>query len=439
MSVKGLVSCLGLCLFTSLPGLSYEKNSGRVKKDSLCDSLTVQIFFRTSRSDIEPNFKNNQESISRFFAVLDSLADTESVRIDSVVLVSSSASPEGTTMTNDMLSRRRATTVERLFKEHGKQHVRFRIVSMGEDWKTLSALLRASNIKGKEKAIEVIENTPDRIFKNGRIVGSRKKSLMDLQGGAVWREMNKQLFPLLRQATLTVHYSSSTEEIQLADTQVEVREPDTLSSLLQPSSPVTEPISVSTESLIIPKRPLCAVKTNLLADAATLVNIGIEIPVGEHYSIAGMFYFPWWKSGANDITIQMLGGTLEGRYWFGSKAQKNLLTGFFAGVYGGAGYYDFQLGSLSNGEGVQGDFYVMGGISAGYAHSIGRNLRLEYSLGVGYLRSDYREYVSAKGTKYGDIKAVEYPWEKKRISGFLPSKLEVSLVWLLCVRKGGGR
>ncbi|MGN0221041.1 MAG: DUF3575 domain-containing protein [Prevotella sp.] len=404
------------------------------------DSLSVQIFFRTNHSDIEPGFKCNQEHISRFFATFDSLAKAESVRIDSVVLVSSSASPEGSVKANDMLSRRRAASVETLFREHSKADVRFRIIARGEDWETLSALLRASKIQGKEKAIEVIENTPDWVFHKGSIVGSRKKSVMDMQGGVLWREMNKHIFPLLRQATLTVHYSSSAYEIQHGDTQVqEVREPDSLSSLPQSSFPAEEPISVSTEPLPLPGKPLCAVKTNLLADAATLVNIGIEIPVGERYSIAGMFYFPWWKSRANDITIQMLGGTLEGRYWLGNRSQKSLLTGFFAGIYGGAGYYDFQLGSLSNGDGVQGDFYVMGGISAGYAHRIGRRLRLEYSLGVGYLRSDYREYESVEGTKYGDIKVVEYPWEKKRISGFLPSKLEVSLVWLFSSRKGGTR
>ena len=80
---------------------------------------------------------------------------------------------------------------------------------------------------------------------------------------------------------------------------------------------------------------------------------------------------------------------------------------------------------------------MMGGISAGYAHSIGRHLRLEYSVGVGYLRTDYRKYKPVEGTKYGDIKVMEYPWEKKRHSGFLPSKLEVSLVWLLHAGKGG--
>ena len=41
--------------------------------------------------------------------------------------------------------------------------------------------------------------------------------------------------------------------------------------------------------------------------------------------------------------------------------------------------------------------------------------------------------------KFGDIKVIEYPWETRRMSGVLPSKLSVSLVWMFSSKKGGGR
>lgn len=135
----------------------------------------------------------------------------------------------------------------------------------------------------------------------------------------------------------------------------------------------------------------------------------------------------------------MLGGTVEGKIWFGKKPLNAAMTGFFAGVYGGAGIFDFQLGKLTRGCGVQGDFYIFGGLSAGYAHQIGKNLRMEYSLGVGYLSCEFREYESVKDTKYGDIKVIPYPWTIKRFSGILPTKASVSLVWVLKKKKGGGR
>ena len=430
---------LVLALSSISPAFAFVQTEGG---DCSSDSIAVRIFFRTNHSDIDPTFRNNSRHISRFFTSLDSVTRVPQVSIDSVVLVSSSASPEGNVRANNLLSRRRAAAVEALFKQHCTTDVRFRVVTAGEDWEGLSALLRTSGIKGREEALKIMDSTPEWVVSNGRIVGSRKKSMMDLKGGNVWREMHQQLFPLLRQATLTVYYATHQEAETPAGIQKEeLKAPDTLASAPPPALPVEEPVAAPTEpSPVIPtetRPPLCAIKTNLLADAATLVNIGIEIPVGQRVSIAGMFYFPWWRNRANDLTIQMLGSTVEGRYWLGDRSRQDLLTGFFAGVYGGAGYYDFQLGSMSNGDGVQGDFYVMGGISAGYAHSIGRHLRLEYSVGVGYLRTDYRKYKPVEGTKYGDIKVMEYPWEKKRLSGFLPSKLEVSLVWLLHAGKGG--
>ncbi len=190
-------------------------------------------------------------------------------------------------------------------------------------------------------------------------------------------------------------------------------------------------------------KPLLAVKTNLLYDAATLLNLGIEVPIGRNFSIAADFAFPWWRVRSKDVTIQLLGGTLEGRYWFKSKRRPDMsaspLTGFFVGVHAGAGLFDFQLGRWTGGNGVQGEFYLMGGVSGGFTHRISPSLRMEYSIGVGYGQITHRDYISVKDTKFGDIKVLPYPWEVKRTSGLLPTKASVSLVWMISSKKGGER
>lgn len=88
---------------------------------------------------------------------------------------------------------------------------------------------------------------------------------------------------------------------------------------------------------------------------------------------------------------------------------------------------------------MQGDVFLLCGLEAGYAHSIAKNLRLECSFGLAYIQTDYREYISVKDTKFGNIKVLPYPWQTKRTSGVLPSKLSVSLVWMFSSKKGGGR
>ncbi len=179
-----------------------------------------------------------------------------------------------------------------------------------------------------------------------------------------------------------------------------------------------------------------AVKTNLLFDLATIVNAEIEIPFRNRWSLDIEYCFPWWRLKEKNYTVQLISAGVEGRYWFGSKqsrALRDVLTGWFAGLYVGGGYYDFQLGKDN---GIQGEFYITSGISAGYAHSISRSLRLEYSIGVGYLQSDYRPYTYVKGTQYGDIKVREYPWEVLRQSWIGPTKAKVSLIWIIDFKGG---
>lgn len=306
----------------------------------------------------------------------------------------------------------------------------------------LAELLKETKLDPTGRAVSIIENTPTYIIKGRKIVGGRKQSVMNLQGGKVWWILFDKLFPMLRRATITVRY---TQDQPLPE--VQSPSPSPLAEVQQSGERAAE-IPALQEKLIEsnignkisiepqPRKPLFALKTNLLYDAATLINLGIEIPIGERFSIAADATFPWWQSRKNDITIQMLAGTVEGRYWFGKRAERLPMTGLFAGVFAGGGYFDFQLGKLSDTKGVQGDIFFMGGLSAGYAHTISNRLRMEYSLGLGYMQCEYRKYETAKDTRFGDIKVFPYPWEVKRTSVLFPLKASVSLVWMLYSKKG---
>ena len=179
------------------------------------------------------------------------------------------------------------------------------------------------------------------------------------------------------------------------------------------------------------QKEILALKTNLLFDALTLVNFEVEVPIGNRWSIAGECVFPWWtndngKSDSKRNRLQILNVNLEARYWFGNRDKRERMTGWFAGVYGGAGIYDIE----SNGNGYQGEFFIMGGLSGGFAHTINkkRNLRIEYSLGIGYMKTDYRNYTShfAPTNGWHAIQNMNgrYTW-------IGPTKVKVSLVWML--------
>lgn len=184
------------------------------------------------------------------------------------------------------------------------------------------------------------------------------------------------------------------------------------------------------------KTLLFALKSNALFWVAGAPNFGIEYPIGEHWSVCGDYIAPWSSSFATGLYYQLMMINAEGRYWFGSKKRQDMpiMTGFFAGLSVGGGYYDFMLDNTRTG--IQGEFYIMAGLSAGYSHSISSNdrVRLEYALGFGYMQTRYRKY------HWDDFDYVlDAPRQQVwKTSIFGPTQAKVSLVWLLYINKKGG-
>jgi len=169
------------------------------------------------------------------------------------------------------------------------------------------------------------------------------------------------------------------------------------------------------------RHPLFAVKTNLLFDAALMPNIELEVPIGKRWSLNGEYMFPWWLINDDRYCLQILMGGLEVRYRPGKRSGRDVLTGHFIGLYAGGGKYDLQWDK----NGYQGEFFIAAGVSYGYAHSIARNLRLEYNIGIGMLRTDYRHYHSRDNHR-------TLLWQENGEYTWLgPTKLKISLVWLI--------
>ncbi len=176
---------------------------------------------------------------------------------------------------------------------------------------------------------------------------------------------------------------------------------------------------------------LFALKSNMLFWIAGAPNFGVEYSFNDRWSLCGDYVAPWSSSFATGLYYQLMMINLEGRYWFGNRENKPVMTGFFAGASIGGGYYDFMLDNTRTG--IQGEFYILAGASVGYAHSISSNdrVRLEYTLGLGYLQTRYRKY------HYDDFDYVldaprEQVW-KTSILG--PTQAKVSLVYLIHRKK----
>lgn len=146
-----------------------------------------------------------------------------------------------------------------------------------------------------------------------------------------------------------------------------------------------------------------AVKSNLLYDATTTPNIGVEIGVGRQQTINAVYGLNAWsfrrhgeKSMAKHWVVQP-----EWRWWFCSR-----FSGHFIGVHAMGGEFNaanaalpvpgFFFGGENIGSQVksmrcQGAF-AGAGFTYGYQYPLSRHWNLEAEIGVGYNHVWYSRY-----------------------------------------------
>ena len=190
-------------------------------------------------------------------------------------------------------------------------------------------------------------------------------------------------------------------------------------SVVSPIDGVIAPEGLMPDEEHYLRYPVVALRSNLLVPA---LNFGVEVPIGNHWSIGADYYFPWiWPKKDNKDCFEFLAWGLEGRYWFGRN--RNLLTrlqGHSVAVYGYGGYYDFER----NYNGYQGE-YANVGLDYTYAMAVGKKkgIHFEFSLGIGYIYSVARKY--AVIDPFGPLISEKLT---RKIHYFGPTKLNVSLV-----------
>jgi hypothetical protein len=204
---------------------------------------------------------------------------------------------------------------------------------------------------------------------------------------------------------------------------------DSLSFSYKPHFPQpfnTDPIPQQKQTKTWYKTFLAA-RSNLLVPG---MNVGIEIPIRENWSIGLDYYYPWFVSAGNKWCVEMLGWFVDAKYWFTNDKTRWLpdsrLKGHGVGIYAGLGYYDFQNAT----KGSQGE-YVNFGVDYTYSLPVANDkLRLEFNLGLGILKTWYRPYTPS--SDYADL--IKEPGVKYRSTNFVcPTMAGVSLVWPITV------
>jgi hypothetical protein len=183
----------------------------------------------------------------------------------------------------------------------------------------------------------------------------------------------------------------------------------------------TYEVAVNQEAAVEPCNSFAMnIKTNMLYDLAAVPNIGVEFYLGKNFSIAGNWHYSWWKSDPKAWYWRTYGGDVAIRYWLGKASRIKPLTGHHLGLYGQMITYDFEVGK----KGILADKWSWAaGLEYGYSLPIARRLNIDFTLGAGYHWGLFDEYLPIDG---------HYVWQATKRRRYLgPTKLEISLVWLI--------
>lgn len=174
-----------------------------------------------------------------------------------------------------------------------------------------------------------------------------------------------------------------------------------------------------------------AVKSNLLYDATTTLNLGAELALSDKYTLdVSASYNPWTFKNDRKMKLWLL--QPEARYWFCEK-----FNGHFLGAHLHGGQYNWG-GMLPWGSGngkmfgvikdrhIQENRYqgwLLGaGVSYGYQWILSKRWSLEANIGVGYASLSYTRYPCGTcGSKTGD----------GHKNYFGPTKAGISLIYII--------
>lgn len=168
---------------------------------------TFEIYFTSGSSQPDLYNLQNNSQMDRLIKVL----RLGSAPFSGQINITGYASPSGSYNVNRLVAEKRAFAVRNYLLDNvpNLKFSDFRVVNGGENWGKLLELVDASSMPGRWQVADVIRNVPEII--NYATNTSRKKALMDLNGGSTWNYMRNNFFPQLTIATVE-YIAPATEE-----------------------------------------------------------------------------------------------------------------------------------------------------------------------------------------------------------------------------------
>ncbi len=395
------------------------------------------VYFPNGSKNVVPSYMGNERNLEEMVAFF----RENPCAADDYVLVGA-ASPEGPASLNDRLSLMRAKVMadyisERVPEVKGK----LRIKSVGEDWAGLRSAVLSEDSLSETQKNELCE-----ILDSNTSTTSKKAAL---KHHPAYKKVSEKCFPALRRQSIApadsnaaiIAVPAESEDKTSEQTTVVPAQTSTVSgqpaadstarrdtmprierlpgiytkAVKQGEDSVAEyiPVEEPQYETIKEKVPVVAATYNFLPNVATVgtgfhavpIQGGIEVPVGDHWSIYADYLgtAPWRAWDNNAECAELLHWTLGTRWYPGSKfatpfnpgGTERILEGWYASLSVGAGYYDFE----HNGKGYQGE-EILASLGLGYSLVFNENWSMNFGIGFGPMFTQWRYYIEKTSNQH---------------------------------------
>ena len=172
------------------------------------ESATLYIDYPTGVYDVRREFHNNRPELEKLDSLMRPLTEGNLANISSISICGY-ASPDGTYKDNEILASNRARCFKKyMHTTYAPGYDLYKVSSVPEDWDGLVELLQRHPMNHSDEVLSLIARIG--------IFEGREKQLMDMHGGAVYRELLKSYFPQLRRIRITVGYEARAFNIEEA-------------------------------------------------------------------------------------------------------------------------------------------------------------------------------------------------------------------------------
>lgn len=393
----------------------------------------VFVDFRVNSTQIESGYKDNATRISELINFLRQVQADSTINIVNISFCGA-ASPEGSYELNRMLAKGRMESLEKLVRS--RVEIPDSVVIHNDSyipWEYFSSLVETSDISHKDEILNII-NEEARIvdYIGDRSIDNRVLRLKALDGGKVWKELNRRYFSRMRNACVV--FVTFQKEVSPSITPV-VEETDSVYTidtsaimpvLLDSIQPVQQtPIAEQWHRTL-------SVKTNALGLGLAIANAAVEIDICKHWSFNLPVYYSAWDYFSKTIKFRTLAVQPEIRYWFSEKNLRN--DGWYLGAHFGLAYYNIATDGEYRTQDHDGTSPALGGgLAVGYRMPISKNNRwkMEFSIGAGAYKLHHDKF-----RNYHNGLLVNT--EKKTYIGIDQASVSFSYTFDL-KRKGGAR